>query len=388
LALVDQIVFSAGSLLVVLFAARVATLGEFATFSAIYGIIAVWNGLNRSLFAEHALLASASDPALGRRMHGLAFAAACGFAAAGSGLVILIGELFLASSTHLNVAMGMALIAVVLQDVVRGFLISRQLFGHLVLLDLLWVLALAGGVAVLMWFGSVTPVQIGFAWAAALYLSFSIGVAFTALCPVIDGMFGWLRTVRGPGGALSLEFLTGFGMPQLVILVAAALGVSEVAAGLRILQVTFAGVSVGVQGLRGLVLARGFGTRLLSLRGVQVAVVTATSVNAAVFLIEPWELGETLFGASWSLASPAVLWLAFAEKALAATASVRSWELRLQSKFRQAATARIVGGLASLSLGLTPVLFGGGLSLVMFGLVLGAVITQTMYGRAIRKGVS
>lgn len=357
----DQVVSSLSNLIVLILVARSVDPAGFGAFAIAVEVYLVTVFIGRGMSSDVLVTAHAADAPdeLGRA----ARAGATVILAAGSVCGLVVGVVGLSIGGVLGnslAALAILLPGLLIQDFVRSVFVVRQRPVGAFALDALWLLLEIPILLVATREHQDSVVMLAL-WGGCGVVVGGIGLAWTKLVPTgFTDARTWLIRHLSLWPYFVLENLI-FRATILVVMggLAATSGLAGVA-GLRAATAIFS--PVGVLG-RGLVviavpeLARRAATPALVRKGVRQLAWLLTPLPlllAALLLVAPDRVGESLFGASWDLASPLLLLTAISAAGsmytIAITAGLRAF---------QAARAGLTARVAVTLLVLVVVLVGG-----------------------------
>jgi O-antigen/teichoic acid export membrane protein len=308
---VDQAIVGGSNVLVAVFAARLLDAASFGLFGIVFILYVLAQGVSRSLVCDPLLV----HPIEAERRRGEVVGTGC-VLGAGLGLAVaLIGLAMYPIDTRLGAALlvlGACLPLLVLQDLGRYLAIATQRPVAALVLDVTWLLLVAGAVVPLFLANADSLPWFIAAWAGS------------------GAIVGLLRLIqyRAHGIRLGLEWLRytwGFSWRYLISYVATQGG--ALAAASAVGAIASARALGGVQGA--ILLVRpfmtfqiavtaasiGHVTRSLGAEGeirryvawISLLTTTAAAVNLAVMIVLPDGVGEALLGDSWDVAEPLLL---------------------------------------------------------------------------------
>lgn len=318
--LLDQVASSAANLVVVVLAARYLTPTGFGAFSVAFALCLMAVMVLRGVGSEPLASAYAgSPPSALKRVVGVA-----GSATVASSLLVALPVLVVVWLTwgHLPASVASALVAaclvipgLALQDYLRYALIVAGRARGAFVNDLTWcVIQIPLMIAAATWWGS--PAALVAAWGIAGFLCAALGLA--QVRTVLRGpraVLRWFGEQRKLWPWFTLDNITyqasNFG---LVLVISFLASLADVGA-LRAAMTAFAPLTVVSRGLVGVLvpeLARGRAdARVVRRRSVAAGGVlfVLACVWWAGLRLMPDEAGRALFGETWTLARPLLVWL-------------------------------------------------------------------------------
>lgn len=375
IALGDQGLSSASSILVVLVIARVYPTADFGHFAIAYSVLVMSLALSRSYLGTQISMTTSTGEA--RRL---------GSGFMGALLILslpLAGGVFMASFVLTGGGVGLlatvALAAPItcLQDLVRFVSIASNQPVAALLSDFVWFAMMTmvfflplhpGPILLILWFGTVV-------------LSFAVGLAVARLKPIFKGSLRRIARWDPISASMAWGAVLAHGS-QLIVTAAAAFIVGpQAAAALRgastligPLNVIFAYVNLA---LTPTVLRRARSTDFASARRVTLAISLTAICWGVVLFALPDALGEAALGDSWAITKSIIL-LTASQYVFLAVASGSTLILKVRRRAKTLAWQKLVVALVGITLSIVGCALLNNVAGAAMGLAISGIVSGVL----------
>ncbi|MEI2764228.1 MAG: hypothetical protein V9F82_00830 [Dermatophilaceae bacterium] len=303
----DQVMSAGSNFALSVAVARVVDANSFGAFSIAFVAFGLANGVQRAVVGQPLQIRHSADlPDAFRINVGRALGATAVLGIAMGALAAGAGAFVSGEPRAALWAVAACLPALVLQDACRmAFFAARNPRGAFVL-DLVWTVLLALGLAVAVTVGLTGTAALVLIWGLSAAAAVAVGLAALHVRPRVRMAVPWARDNRSLAAFLTGEFLLGVGVSQAAILVTGALAGAAAAGSLRGAQVLLGpvgilGAAVLAFAVPELVKRRSMppARRLRAGALVSVTVGVTGLVYLAVVLLLPEAMGRTLLKDTW-----------------------------------------------------------------------------------------
>jgi O-antigen/teichoic acid export membrane protein len=363
----DQVISSLTNFALGVLVARSVGAGEFGAFSLAYATYTLALGAARALALEPLVVrfSTGSHEEWKRAV------------AAAAGTVLTVGTvvgaccLIAASLAKGEVRnafglIGVALPGLLLQDAWRFSFFACGRGGRAFLNDLVWVIVLFPGAALLLWQGGASMVSLITLWALAGWVAAAVGLVQTGVTPRFDGAAVWLREHRDLAFRFFGEFLVSSGASQMSVFILGSIAtltdVAHLTAGQMVLgplNIVFLGAGLVAVPETARLLRESLARMT---RGVVIASVLLTLITmtwSAMALALPAGLGEWLLGANWQGGRSVLLPLTIGATCIAFSYGAMTG-LRTLAAARLSLHARVLDAIVTMVLTVTGAAAAGG----------------------------
>lgn len=314
LGVVDQIVASGSNFVAMVLAARLLSVDDFGAFSLAMLTYNVAVGMIRALCGEAILVRPGENPAEIRQR-----------AAASVGSAVMLGILAVPVIAALGLVLGgrpgnsmfvmaAAMPVLMAQDSLRFSAFARRMPAVALVSDLVWLVLMGVGFAVLRQSDSPRPALMVLCWAVPAAVGALASAVWLRLLPVPALRLGWVRSNRDLSVPYLVDFVTGQGSGQMAVYLLAVVASVGAVASIRGAQTLFGPVPILQTGAMIVLVpemhrsARQAPERVLKVAAIAGAAFAGLGVvvTAALWVL-PDSVGTALLGDTWRSATEVLI---------------------------------------------------------------------------------
>lgn len=385
IALGDQGLSSASSILVVLVIARVYPTADFGHFAIAYSVLVMSLALSRSYLGTQISMTTSAEEA---RTLGASFMGAMlllGLPLAGG--VFLVSVVLTGGGAGILVTVALAAPMTCLQDLVRFVSIASNRPIAALVSDLAWFAMMTmvfflplgpGALLLILWLGTVV-------------FSFAVGLAVARLKPIFKGSLRRITQWDPISASMAWGAVLAHGAQVIITTAAAFIVGPQAAAALRgastligPLSVIFAYVNLA---LTPAVLRRPRSTDLGSARRVTLAISSTAVCWGLLLAVLPDTLGTAALGDSWPITKSIVL-LTATQYVFLAVASGSTLILKVRRKAKTLAWQKLVVALVSITLSILGCVLLDSVAGAALGLAISGVVSVVLSWTALFRTVN
>jgi hypothetical protein len=345
----DQALSSLTNFALNLLVARQVGVDQLGVFSLVFATYLLALGVSRSLNSDAlAVRYSAAGGPAWREAAAQAGGGALGLGLAGGLACVLAGWVAGGLLGQALVVLGLFLPGLLLQDVWRFAFVARGRSAQAFVNDLVWALALAAALAVLLASGRTSVVAFEVAWAGSAGVAALAGIAQARLLPWPLNPLAWWRRHRDLNARYLGEFLTIGAVSQLNNYGVSAVAGLAVVGALRAGEILIGPVYVLFMGGNMIAVAEGARVAARSAAALgRLSLLVSAGMSAAaalwgvVLILLPDSLGTRVLGPTWYTAAQLVVPFALLTVGLTASAGPQTG-LRALAAARRGLRARLL----------------------------------------------